>query len=111
MPKSLLKNETYNYCEGDLPPFIENKLKKWNGNTVETFLYMDPSSFCWKDNQKDRSLVYAIALMPNPDLEVLYEIRWDAQGVPGGNHLGQRPNVAQDAFIVDLDQEGKAYYR
>ena len=58
-------------------------------------------------NTDDRSeaLVESRAIMSDPSHRVIYEIKWDAAVVPGGDHLGQLPNQASD-WIVDRSPTG-----
>ncbi len=108
----LLKNDTYEFREEDndeyyFPSVIKEKLISWDLESPKTILWMNSSELIRKDNDDDCSIVYALALMPKFDQEVLYEISWDAEGVPGGNHLGQQPGKAQSAFIQDLSSKGE----
>lgn len=109
----ILANDYYSFNEGDnnyyFPLFIEQKLKEWDLRTPQTLLQMWSSPIpIIQDNENERATVYALALMPDNNQNVSYEIKWDANGVPGGNHLGQRPGVAQNTFITDLSADGQS---
>ncbi|MBZ5522846.1 MAG: hypothetical protein LAP21_11465 [Acidobacteriia bacterium] len=46
------------------------------------------------------------ATLTHPSQQVVYEIRWDAAVVPGGNHLGQQPLTASNGWVVDRSRDG-----
>lgn len=58
------------------------------------------------DHRGSYANVVATANLTDNRQRVEYDIRWDANCVPGGAHLGQTPGVASPGFVVDRSPGG-----
>jgi hypothetical protein len=58
------------------------------------------------EETKSSALVESKAWMSSPTHSVVYEIKWDAEVVPGGSHLGQVEGQASD-WVVDKSADGE----
>jgi hypothetical protein len=59
------------------------------------------------EEKKSFATVKSEAWMSKPTHSVVYEIKWDAAVVPGGDHLGQVKGQASD-WVVDKSIDGEA---